>query len=82
MVTMTHTGLIPGKKGKVIHVSFEQKTDTGRNYAEFQLPSRKLLKNEGFDEGEIAQLQLYLKGQEKQIIHDAKQINHDMIFKL
>ncbi|MBE5875439.1 MAG: hypothetical protein E7290_00975 [Lachnospiraceae bacterium] len=82
MVTMTHTGLIPGKKGKVIHVSFERKTDSGRDYAEFQLPSRKLLHNEGFDEGELAQLQLYLKGQEKQIIRDAKQINHDMIFKL
>lgn len=82
MVTMTHTGLIQGKKGKVIHVSFERKTDTGRDYAEFMLPSRKLLNNQGFDEGEVAQLQLYLKDQEKQIIREAKQINHDMIFKL
>ena len=25
-ITMTHTGLLPGKKGKLIHVSFERKT--------------------------------------------------------
>ena len=36
----------------------------------------------GFDEGEIAQLQLYLKEQEKSIIKNAKQINHDLIYKL
>ena len=60
-ITMTHTGLLPGKKGKLIHVSFERKR---------------------FDDGELVQLQLYLKSQEKDIIQNAKQINHDMIFKL
>ncbi len=25
-ITMTHTGLLPGKKGKVIHVCFERKS--------------------------------------------------------
>lgn len=81
-LTMTYTGLLPGKKGKVIHVSFERKTDTGTDYAELVLPSRKVLNSKGFDEGELAQLQLFLKGQEKDIIKSAKQINHDLIYKL
>lgn len=81
-ITMTHTGLLPGKKGKVIHVSFERKTDKGSDYAEIVLPSRKVVNSKGFDEGELAQLRLYLKGQEKSIIKNAKQINHDLIFKL
>lgn len=81
-ITMTYTGLLPGKKGKVIHVSFERKTESGNDYAELVLPSRKVLKSKGFEEGELAQLQLYLKAQEKDIIQNAKQINHDMIYKL
>lgn len=81
-VTMTHTGLLPGKKGKVIHVCFERKTGDGEDYAEIILPSRNVVSSKGFDEGELAQLQLYLKDQEKDIIKNAKQINHDLIFKL
>lgn len=81
-ITMTHTGLLPGKSGKVIHVCFERKTDNRRDYAEIVLPSRNVVNSSGFDEGEIAQLQLYLKEQEKSIIKNAKQINHDLIFKL
>lgn len=79
---MTHTGLLPGKSGKVIHVSFERKTDDRSDYAEIVLPSRKVVRSKGFEEGELAQLQLYLKEQEKGIIQNAKQINHDLIFKL
>ena len=81
-ITMTHTGLLPGKSGKVIHVCFERKTDQGNDYAEMVLPSRKVVNSKGFDEGEIAQLCLYLKGQEKSIIKKAKQIDHDLIFNL
>lgn len=81
-LTMTYTGLLPGKKGKIILVSFERKTNNGTDYAEIQLPSRKILNSKGFDDGELAQLQLYLKGQEKEIIRNAKQINHDLIYKL
>ncbi len=81
-ITMTHTGLLPGKKGKVIHVSFERKTDSSTDYAELILPSRKVLNSKGFDEGELAQLQLYLKGQEKDIVRSAKQINQELIYKL
>lgn len=81
-ITMTHTGLLSGKKGKVIHVCFERKTLKGRDYAEIVLPSRKVVNSKGFDDGELAQLVLYLKGQEKSIIKNAKQINHDLIFKL
>ena len=78
-ITMTHTGLLAGKSGKVIHVCFERKTADRDDYAEIMLPSRNA---RGFDEGEIAQLQLYLKEQEKSIIKNAKQINHDLIYKL
>ncbi len=81
-ITMTHTGLLPGKSGKVIHVCFERRTDSRDDYAEIILPSRNVVNSRGFDEGEIAQLQLYLKEQEKSIIKNAKQINHDLIFKL
>lgn len=81
-ITMTHTGLLPGKTGKVIHVCFERITDCRDDYAEIVLPSRNVVNSRGFDEGEIAQLQLYLKDQEKNIIKNAKQINHDLIFKL
>ena len=38
-ITMTHTGLLPGKSGKVIHVCFERKTDDRNDYAEIILPS-------------------------------------------
>ena len=81
-ITMTHTGMLPGKNGKVIHVCFERKTAKGSDYAEIILPSRKVVNSKGFDEGEVAQLCLYLKGQEKSIIKKAKQIDHDLIFNL
>lgn len=81
-ITMTHTGLLSGKNGKVIHVCFERKTNDKNDYAEIVLPGRKVVSSKGFDEGEIAQLQMYLKEQEKNIIKNAKQINHDLIFKL
>lgn len=81
-ITMTHTGLLPGKSGKIIHVCFERKTNDRDDYAEIVLPSRKVVNSRGFDEGELAQLQLYLKEQEKSIIQNAKQINHDLIYKL
>jgi hypothetical protein len=81
-ITMTHTGLIPGKKGKVIHVCFERKRENGNDYAEIVLPSRKVISSKGFDEGEIEQLKLYLKQQEETIKKNAKQIDKDIIFKL
>jgi hypothetical protein len=83
-ITMTHTGLISGKNGKVIHVCFERKNDNKKDndYAEILLPSRKVVMSKGFDEGEIEQLKLYLAQQEKSIIKNAKQINHDLIYKL
>ena len=81
-ITMTHTGLLPGKKGKLIHVSFERKTERGRDYAELVLRGGGGGGGGGGDDGELVQLQLYLKSQEKDIIQNAKQINHDMIFKL
>ncbi len=81
-ITMTHTGLLPGKKGKVINVCFERKSKDTDDYAEIVLPSRTVVNSRGFDEGELAQLQLYLKDQEQNIIKNAKQINHDLIFKL
>ena len=42
-ITMTHTGLLPGKKGKVIHVCFERKSEDRDDYAEIVLPSRTVV---------------------------------------
>lgn len=81
-ITMTHTGLLPGKKGKVIHVCFERKANNRNDYAEIVLPGRNVVNARGFDEGELAQLRLYLKEQEKDIIKNAKQLDHDLIFRL
>ncbi len=81
-ITMTHTGLVPGKSGKVIHVCFERKKPEGNDFAEIVLPSRRVVKSNGFDEGELAQLRLYLKGEEKNIIKSAKKLDHDLIFNL
>lgn len=81
-ITMTHTGLIPAKNGKVVHVCFERKNKSGNDYAEIILPGRKVLNSKGFDDGELAVLQLFLKDQERNIVKKAKQINHDIIFNL
>ena len=81
-ITMTHTGLLQGKKGKVIHVCFERKKDNKKDFAEIQLPSRNVICSDGFDDGELAQLIIYLKEQEKKIVKAAKQINRDLIYKL
>jgi hypothetical protein len=81
-ITMTHTGMIPAKKGKVIHVCFERKGENGNDYAEIVLPSRKVISSKGFDEGEIEQLRLYVKQQEETIKKNARQIDHDIIFNL
>ena len=81
-IVMTHTGLLQGKKGKIIHVCFERNISNKKDFVEIQLPSRKVIRSEGFDEGEIAQLKIYLKEQEKNIVKTAKQINRDLIYKL
>lgn len=81
-ITMTHTGLIPAKSGKVVHVCFERKTGQDTDYAEIILPGMKILNSKGFDDGELAVLQLFLKEQERDIVKKAKQINHDIIFNL
>ena len=81
-ITMTHTGLIQGKNGKVIHVCFERNVGNKKDFAEVLMPSRKVIYSDGFDDGELAQLKIFLKNQERDIIRAAKQINHDLIFKL
>lgn len=79
-ITMTQTGLLDGKNGKVVHVCFERKLGDRTDYAEIVLPSRRVVNSNGFEEGELAQLRLYLKDQEKNILKSAKQINHDLIY--
>ena len=47
------------KKGqKTAYVSFSD----GNRSAEGEIPDCKITKNNGFDEGEIAQMELYMKG--------------------
>lgn len=81
-ITMTQSGLIPGKKGKIVHVSFERANGLKKDFAELVMPSGRVLSNQGFLEEEIAQMRIYLKAHKHEIFVTAKQINHDMIFKL
>lgn len=43
---------------KTAYVSFSD----GKRSAEGEIPDCKITKNNGFDEGEVAQLELYMKG--------------------
>lgn len=79
-ITMTQTGLLESRNGKVVHVCFERQANGKTDYAEIVLPSRSVVNSRGFEDGELAQLRLYLKDQEKNILRSAKQINHDLIF--
>lgn len=81
-IKMTQTGLIPGKKGSVVHVCFERSKDKETNYAEVIMPSCRVISNKGFQEEEIEQLRIYLKAHKQDILVAAKKINHDLLFKL
>lgn len=81
-IQMTQTGLMPGKKGKIVHVCFERTQGKRKDYAEIVMPSGRVLSNKGFSDEEVAQFRIYLKAHKHEIFVTAKQINHDMIFKL
>lgn len=81
-ITMTQTGLIPGKKGSVVHVLFEREKGKKKDIAEIVMPSGRVVNVNGFEEKEMAHLQLYLKMHKQEIFTSAKKINHDLIFKL
>lgn len=56
---------------KIAFVSFSD----GRRTAEGEIPSCKITKNDGFDEGEVAQLELYMKSELAQLKKMAASVN-------
>lgn len=63
---------IVDKKGKkYVYVQFSD----GRRNAEARIPDCKVITNNGFEEKEIAALELYLKSEQISIIKTAKQVN-------
>lgn len=81
-ITMTYTGLLPGKTGSVVHVCFNRKKENEEDYVEIVMPECNVLHNQGFSEEEIEQLRIYAKANKKDILEAAKKINHDLVFSL
>ena len=81
-ITMTHTGIFTRNKQKVVHVIFERKTAGKKAFAEAVIPSCTFLGNEGFAEEEIEALKVYLNMNKEEIFAAARQVNHDVFFKL
>lgn len=63
---------IVDKNGKkCVYVQFSD----GQRNAEARIPDCKVIKNNGFEEKEVAALELYLKSEQIGIIKMAKQVN-------
>lgn len=71
-VRMTYSGVVPQKGGgRIVHVVFER----GKDIAEGIVPPGKIVKSSGFTEEEVAQLKIYLKQQEAEILAKAKEVH-------
>ena len=70
-ITMSVSAMTRSKDSKAVYVFFQ---DENRS-AELSLPECKVLKNEGFDEGEIKKLCEYVDCERDVIYNMAKQIN-------
>ena len=81
-ITMTYTGLLPGKKGSVVHLCFNRKKKNGEDFTEIVMPECKVLHNQGFSAEELEQLRIYAKANKTDILEAAKKINHDLVFHL
>lgn len=81
-ITMTYTGLLPGKRGSVVHVCFNRKNKDKEDLAEIVMPECKVLYNQGFLDEELEHLRIYTKANKKYILEAAKKINHDLVFNL
>lgn len=73
-VRLTHSGIL-SKGGKpYVSVRFER----GGDYAEGCVPDCKILKYEGFNEGEARGLEIYLGENAKELLRRAKDISNVM----
>ncbi|MBR4759941.1 MAG: hypothetical protein IK078_07330 [Lachnospiraceae bacterium] len=70
-ITMSVSAMTRSKDSKAVYVFFQ---DENRS-AELSLPECKVLKNDGFDEGEIQKLCEYVDSERDVIYNMAKQIN-------
>lgn len=73
-ITMTYSSLLTKDGHKSICVRFERAGILGTDYAEAMLPNSGIIKQEGFSEDEVAQLELYLRLNKDEILKNAKQI--------
>ena len=69
---MTYSGVVPQKGGgRIVHVVFER----GKDIAGGVVPPGRIEKSSGFTEEEVAQLKIYLKQQEAEILAKAKEVH-------
>lgn len=74
-ITMTYSSLLMKDGKKAICVRFERlRSDGGTDYAEATLPNSGIMKQQGFNEEEITQLELYLRVNRDEILKNAKHI--------
>lgn len=81
-ITMTYTGVFSKKDQKVVHVSFERKTDTGTDCAEAVIPECSFIYVKGFTVEERQELERYLQKNADAIFKMARKINKELIYKL
>lgn len=70
-VNMIVSGVIRKKGEKYVRISFQRDKDM----AEFILPGSKLDKSQGFDEGELKQLEFYVTSNQADIMEQARKVN-------
>ena len=67
---MTYSGIVAKDGKKKVSVIFE----AGKKLAEASLPDCRIIKNDGFEQDEIAVLEKYLQMNQMEIIKKAKEI--------
>lgn len=70
-LNMSVSPIVEKDEKKHIYITFEDDTRS----AEGSLPEKKIIRNQGFTEEEVAALELYISANEADIVAMAKQIN-------
>ena len=73
-ITMTYSSIVMKNGKKAICVRFEREHDFGTDYAEAMLPDPHIVKQLGFSDEEITQLEFYLKVNRDDILKNSKEI--------
>lgn len=73
--TMTYSSLLQKDGKKAICIRFERTEKGAQDFAEFLLPTCNILTYKGFDEEELSQLKIYLKGNKDSLLKKSKEIS-------